>query len=264
MSFATLNITSSTNPLQWMQQIDDALLIKGNGNPNGLVAANRPNWFIDQTNELLYFCFVADGTTGGTIWTQVNFTVVPATTGVAGVMALATEEEVLAGTVTNKAVTPATGTAYAKTGENADITALLGMEVPLGVGSGGTGVASLTALILEIFPTLVSGQYLTTDGTNLIWSPLANGVLLVSSGLTLALNTFHFINANSLSLVLPTTTPGNLVSLGFASSVTTGPTISAPSGVPIFGSTGNPLSVDVLDPFTLIYTGNVNGWEVKR
>lgn len=263
MSFdgQVLTIGDTDNFTSILSQIDPALIIVGSGSPVGAVAALKPTWYADETNNNLYFCYQADGTILGTNWIPVVFDVIDATTLDAGIIKLATAAEVTAGTANDAAITPlAASTTLAAQGTNADITELTGITTPLTVAQGGTGVASIAAILAELLPTLVSGAFLSNDGTSLNWrSPVSDQVLIISTNSTLAIDTFHLVTANSLTLLLPSTAVGNKLVLGFQAGLTAGPSIGT-SGDLIMGIAG-PLICDITDvSFEMEYLGSSGWW----
>jgi hypothetical protein len=260
MSFSGQRIVlaDSDTYLTALEQIDPALIILYAGNPTHNLAAAYPTWCVDTTDDNLYFCFQADGTIGGTSWFQVTFNVVPATTSEAGIALLAEPGDTSS---TNKILTPAVAAGiYAQQGAFQGITAL-----PVPISQGGTGGNSLSAAIANLLPALMSGQFLTSDGTNLVWAvPGSLGFNSVTTNSTLLISTFNLISADSLALALPAGVEGQVIYIGFTSDVSVGPVIT-PNGSDKIEGIADTLTCDVLDtPFMLIYTNPTQGWVVMR
>jgi hypothetical protein len=262
MSFTgqVLNVIDTDLFNSILAQIDPGMLISGSGSPIGTVNASRPIFYCDTSANQLYFCYVP-GTPA--TWVAVNFTIVPATTGQAGIVVLATQAEVLAGTNNTAAVTPYAAAVLAQNGINSDITELLGLATPLSQVQGGTGVASFLTALKAALPTFSSGLALFNDGTNLLWqAPGADQILLVNSNITLSPETFHVIEANGLTLTLPSGIVGTHFGIGFTPGLSVGPNINTTSGQLIMGAAA-PLVCDVTGvSFWLEYTGSTYGFWV--
>lgn len=260
--YQTLDITDATQFLEFISQVDKKLPILGSGSPQGVVAATLPGiFYLDTSSGQFYFCTSADGTTGGTVWILTALSIANATETTLGIVRLASLAEAAARSNTNKAITPAGLVSYAKNGANTDITSIGGLTTPLAKNQGGTGATSFPDIPS---PVGQSGKTLVSDGTvyGLQASTVGIPVTIVTGSGVLVPNSFHLITANSLTLTFPTSPVapvGTFLEFGFLSTVT-GLTIS---GQKIMNGDST-LTVDVIQPFSLIYTGSTYGWWLRQ
>jgi hypothetical protein len=268
MSFVTLSPTATMSLLTLMLQVDGRLPMKGTGSPiNTVAAVSVPNFYTDTNTGYLYFCTITDGTADGTNWAQITLSVEPATNSVAGIVELATSEEVLAGTNNTLAITPfAAAGAFGNAGENTNITSFTSLE-PLPVTQGGTGVGSISALLAEILPSTTgnAGLGLSVNGSGvLVWTDFRSDTVQIvsSSSNPLLLDTFHLVTAEITSTVPTPTRVGNKIILACESGAVNSQ-LTSETGELFNGQTG-PLILDDPGIVSMEYTGSTAGWWVTN
>jgi hypothetical protein len=245
-------------------QIDACLCINGTGNPQNVYAANRPGVrYIDLTTGDLYYCTATDTTIDGTTWASLITAIGNATTSQAGILELAGPSDVTARTNNTKAMTPYDCAGFALNGVNGDITELVGLNIPLTLEQGGTGVDSLTNLIAEILPSFVQNALLTNSGGVLEWTNIPSPLNLMAATGVAIINCFNFLTAEITVSIPAAPTAGSTVSFGFASAALNSTIQSAGSDL-ILG-TNDSITVDnTANPFTLVYTGATFGWVLRK
>src|ERR1700733_12898878 len=214
MTYVNLDVISTTpfggNISSILGQIDSRMLSLGNGSPVGIFAPNQAGIFYFDTNTPfststgLWLCTSTDGTAGGTTWENLVFSFSTATTSTAGLVELATDAEVAAGTDTSRAVTPqGAASVYARSGANTDITSLSGLTTGISVTDGGTGLTSAGAADNLLVST---GSGWTSS--NLFGAGADGGQITGNTVLTLSSATRYTV-INSPTISLPAVTSAN-------------------------------------------------------
>ncbi len=271
--YLTLFWAGNTAYFDFLNQIDGRLLILGDGPPTTVVPRQPGVFYYDRIGHITYRADYTDGlTVGGTSWSAQNFSLPVADHSTQGIVELASSAEVLAGTDDGKAATSlGIASAYAKKGDNSDITGLEALA-PRSDFAGGRGPwSNLSEATLALLPTqtLKNNRSLSTDGANNLFWGTPNRYLAVSfptvTATPLAVSNLYILNTDNITLIMPsasTAIAGDVV--GFTPGNVSNVILHCPDGSRIMNSlTDFIINRPFASPFNLCWSGVTYGWVIS-
>jgi hypothetical protein len=269
MALYVVLLDDSTGTEDIITQLDNNAMMRGHGDPTGVVAAGLAGvLYWDEDNEVHYRAKTADGTAPGTTWELQNFVTANASLLVRGLVKLADVSDVSDGSDNTLAVTPfGLAQVYAKAGSNDDIDELTGLTTPLTMGQGGTGANSVLGFVTNFLPATANkaGYSLSSDGLGVLsWilgSKFRSVVEPVSNTLMQIGSLYNLVN-DSITIRMPTgQSDGDFV--GFSVGNISNVLIHCTDGSKIEDSTEDyQIDKPFCSPFKLVWNATRSSWKV--